>query len=156
MSDALGNGAIVVYGEPRPKGSFKCVGSRGRHRLVPTDGDVVAWQNDLAAGLLDEWQTDAPFLGPVIVEATVTLSRPNSVTPKSRPYPTKSSPGHGDVDKLARPILDALVDARVIDDDAQVVELLVRKVYPDSPNAPDPLSEPGVVLRVYGMPNDAP
>lgn len=146
--------AFAVYGLPRPKGSMKCVGTKGRHRLINNDEDTQEWEDRLTAACLVRWNEAEAINGPVAVEAIITLARPASIKPKDRPWPTKTSPGHGDVDKLARPILDALVSAAVIADDAQVVELVCRKVYPDSPHTLDRLTEPGAVIRVLPIADD--
>lgn len=52
------------------------------------------------------------------------------------PGPVKRATGGvgGDVDKLARLVLDALEDSGVLKDDAQVVQLEARKVFDDDPD----------------------
>lgn len=58
--------------------------------------------------------------------------------------------GHntGDVDKLARLVLDALQDAKVMPDDCQVVELTTRKAYVEGPGT-DVLEHAGLLVRIY-------
>jgi hypothetical protein len=47
-------------------------------------------------------------------------------------------------------ILDALEDAGIYEDDAQVVELTARKTFRDGPGVlPDVLPRPGARLRLY-------
>jgi Holliday junction resolvase RusA-like endonuclease len=82
--------------------------------------------------------------GPVAVDIAVTVAKPKSAPKTRRTWPaTRSS---GDADKHARNVLDALVDAAVIGDDSQVVELAVRKVFPGE--APDALASAGAVIVV--------
>lgn len=139
---------VLVYGRPAPKGSLRVVG-RGKHRNVIEDNpNVDAWRA-LIARAGRAWKLDEPIDGPLIAEMTITLDRPTTVTPGSRPWPSKRSPGHGDIDKLARAVLDGLQDAGVFTDDAQVVELIARKVYPDTPGIADVLKRPGAAIRLY-------
>lgn len=141
---------VKVYGTPAPKGSLHCIGSRGRrnHVLIEDNKATKPWREFIkAAGLAI--CGDEPYEGALGVEATLTLARPASVMPAERPYPHKKSPGHGDSDKLGRTVLDGLQDAHLFSDDAQIVELVTRKGYPDSPGMPDLLERPGALIRVY-------
>lgn len=149
---------VKVYGRPAPKGSLRIVGRGAKAHVIEDNAATAAWREVIRragrawyrAGKITD-----PITGPLICEVTITLDRPESVTPGSRPYPSKQSPGHGDVDKLARLILDGLEDAEVYGNDAQVVELTARKVYPDTPHALDALDRPGAVIRLYPV-ADAP
>lgn len=60
------------------------------------------------------------------------------------------SPLCGDVDKLARCVLDALTDSGVIVDDAQVVDLTSSK------RICMPGSLPGQMIKVYAIPDERP
>ena len=142
---------LAIAGLPAPKGSLKCVGTRGRHRLINTDADTQDWEDKVTGAAIARWQNAPPMMGPVVVEAVITLGRPRSLSAKDRPWPSKRSPGHGDIDKLGRTILDALTNAQVIGDDAQVVELVARKVYPDTPDVADAMAGPGAVVRVMAV-----
>ena len=114
-----------------------------------------------AGGQMIARQSGTVAAGPVSVELTVTLDRPATVTPAARRWPWKSSPNHGDVDKLARAVMDGLAEGLAYANDAQVCELHVRKVYPDTLDAlvePEPwsgstgpLAQPGATLRVRRM-----
>lgn len=145
--------SVTVYGTPAPKGSMKCVGRNGSHQLVEQDRLHVGkpWRalvkmagEQIRAKAGDELQT-----GSLSVEATVTIERPATVKPAARPWPSKQSRGHADVDKLARMLLDGLTDSKVWFDDAQVCELTVRKAYPDTPDCPDVLDRPGAIIRIW-------
>lgn len=158
--------ALRVYGDPQPKGSMKCIGARGKvkHQLVEDNTDSDPWRTKIAvvAGrLLAEGKLErAAQYQPVEVELTATLPRPDSHygTGKNRHTVKASAPvwpttfGTGDVDKLARLVLDALEDVAVVHNDAQVIELHAFKCYPASTAAMargwDVLDRPGVVVRV--------
>jgi crossover junction endodeoxyribonuclease RusA len=140
--------AIKIYGTPAPKGSMRHLG-KGRP-ILNANPATQPWQN-LLAYAFQQWHLPQPIDQPVTVHATITLPRPISTNPKSRPYPSKKSPGHGDIDKLARTILDALQDAAVIRDDAQVIQLHTTKLYPDSPQTQDRLDKPGAIIRLWEL-----
>lgn len=137
---------------------MRCIGQVGpiAHKLVEqTKAPHKRWLKtldpagvklrELAGGVLD---------APVGIELVFTLERPESVPLYKRAWPAVRN---GDVDKLARFVLDALTRTKrrphlgVLADDAIVCELLSRKVYPDTPDAPDRLSRPGVVIRLYPL-----
>ncbi len=123
---------ITVHGRSRAKGSMKCVGGPGgRHRIVEVI-DNRPWRDSVAAAaraILD--QVGGPFTGPVGVQLLFTLAKP-----KSHPYRRwpiwRSS---GDIDKLARLVLDAITDAGLWHDDSQCVRLTASKVYLGEPTA---------------------
>ena len=151
---------FVVYGAPAPKGSLKCVGRNGRHQLVENSDRTTPWRNRVAGGA--RRITLSGFPGPLGVEVTLTVDRPTShylvngglsAEGRRRPYPSRRSQGlGGDVDKLARVVLDALEDAGTLTDDAQVVELIARKTFHDGPGVlPDALDRPGARIRLYPL-----
>lgn len=141
--------AVKVYGDPAPKGSLKCVGGKGgRHQLVENNARTKPWR-ELVVRAGQALSLPSPLAGPIAVEATFTVQLPDSVKPGSRPWPIKRSTGiGGDVDKLARVVLDALEDADVLADDAQVCDLHAVKAYPHTP-VPDVLERPGLLLRIW-------
>ena len=130
---------LVVYGNARPAGAL-AIGTRGdgsrflRHR----DGSSLAeWKDAIrraAAVEIRAMGTEAE-LGPVHVHATLYVARPRGhygkrgLRPSAPAYPSRRSVG--DVDKLARAVLDALTGVCFVDD-AQVVDLVVRKRYADN------------------------
>lgn len=152
---------LIVYGRPAPKGSLKCIGRGGRHQLVEDAKRTKPWRERVAAGA--RRLTVSGLSGPIGLEVTLTVDRPanhygtgrNAARLKaSAPaYPARRSVGiGGDVDKLARTILDALEDAGTLTDDAQVIELTARKTYPDGPGVlPDSLDRPGARIRIYAI-----
>jgi Holliday junction resolvase RusA-like endonuclease len=147
---------LTLTGTAVGKGSLKCVGRNGGHRLIEDNPHTQEWRDRVAAGAV-EVAVEAERYQPIGVEITTTLARPaghygtgrnsGQVRPSAPVYPTASRTG--DVDKLARLVLDALEDAGLLTDDAQVVEVTSRKAYPDDAYSPDTLDDPGVRVRVY-------
>lgn len=150
--------AVSVHGEPTTKGNQICIGEVGpiKHKLVERMGPThKRWMKILGpAGVELRRLAGGVVDAPVGVELVFTLERPESVPLWKRPWPAVRN---GDVDKLARFVLDALTRTKkhpelgVLADDAIVCELLVRKAYPDTPDAPDRLTRPGVVIRLYPL-----
>lgn len=142
---------VRIHGQPVPQGSMTCVGRGGFHNVQPSNRKELGyWRRKVVEGgqhLLGK--VGGTLVGPIGVEVTFTVPRPASVPPAQRPWPFRKGGGTGDVDKLARAVLDGLTDARLIADDAQVVELVARKVYPDTPDAIDVLTQPGAVIRIH-------
>lgn len=137
---------IVVTGTPKPKGSLRHVGNG---RMVEQVKGSGTWRQAVARAARQAaigTDREIPFLGPVVVEATVTVHMSRTAEKRGDLWPHGRN--HGDADKHARNILDALEDAGVVRNDAQVVELLIRKAYPCSP-LPDVLAEPGAVIYLY-------
>lgn len=146
---------FIVDGKPAPKGSLRCVGKDGRHQLVEDNARTKPWRAAVAAeaplilGRADDRQ-------PIGVEITSTFARPadhygtgrNAAVLKDSAPPSPTNRHTADVDKLARLVLDALVDARLIVDDSQVVEVVSRKAWARS-GTPDALDHPGAIIRVY-------
>jgi hypothetical protein len=152
---------IAIPGRAVPKGSMKCIGRRGRvaHQLVE-QVDNAGWRTVVVDALARYWPAGdgrRPVKHqPVGVKLTFTLERPkthhgtgrNARTLKAAAPDYPAAHGTGDVDKLARLILDALQDGDVLPNDAQVVQLTARKFYAGDPH-PDALGYPGAVIRLY-------
>ena len=141
---------LVVYGEPQPKGSMKCVGVRGRgsHTLIEDDktGLRASWRTKLAGGArqLHIRLGGAPIDGPVVVGVVAFVKRPKS---NRLPHPITRSTG--DVDKHARMTLDALTDGDVYTDDSRVVMVLSAKAWAE------PGKERAVVFATRAHPGAA-
>lgn len=135
---------IHVVGTPKPQGSkrgFVIPGKGGaKARAVVVDtakaplrdwrGSVtVAAQTamDVVPGDGDPAHQPWRLTGPLAVRLVFALPRPASAPKTRRVWPSGRV---GDVDKLARSVLDSLTDAGVWHDDAQVVDLQVVKDYP--------------------------
>lgn len=143
--------AVTVYGQPAPKGSLKCIGRGGHHQLIEDNAKTKPWRELVkqAGTQLAGLQTE-PWPGALGLMVTFTVPRPASVTPAKRTWPHKRSKNSGDVDKLARTLLDGLEDSGLFADDAQIVSLMAVKCYPDA-GIPDSLDRPGAVIRLYSM-----
>jgi Holliday junction resolvase RusA-like endonuclease len=149
--------AVSIHGDPTTKGSMKCIGpaaGQKRHRLIEELAPGLRrWRKALdPAGTKLRELAGGVIHAPIGVELVFTFARPAAATVWERPWPSVRC---GDVNKLARAVLDALTVTKkapqlgVLADDSIVCELLARKVYPDTPDAADRLTRPGVVIRLY-------
>ena len=133
---------ITAHGNPVPQGSK----TRTRHGMRDDSSEKLQpWRDTVHWAALRALDGEPAYEGPVVVEVTFTLRKP-AAAPKTRTsWPVK--PRTGDLDKLQRAVFDALTDAAVWGDDAQVVEVTARKVYPEE--GVDALEHPGALIRVW-------
>lgn len=103
---------VWAGGTPRPQGSKRIL----RGRMVESARGHADWRRTVAMAALaarqargGEWPVDRP------VRMSIYFFVPGR--PDARP----------DIDKLARAVLDAIVEAGVVRDDSQVVELFALK-----------------------------
>ena len=124
---------IRVFGTPAPQGSKRHVGNGV---LIESSAKVKPWRQDVrAAVLLDH--AGVRFDGPVSLTVGFLLRRPAShfrtgrnahlLRDSAPAYPGKKP----DIDKLLRSTLDGLGESGIWRDDAQVVEVVARKLYAD-------------------------
>lgn len=131
--------AVTIEGSARPQGAL-IAGTRkdGRRFLRNRGGDaLVKWRGSIADAVRPLVET--PTADPVLVDACFYVRRPachfgtgrNAHTLRSSApaFPTKR--GTGDLDKLARAVLDALTGCAFLDD-LRVVDLRCRKRYADT------------------------
>lgn len=123
MSDTLN---LFVHGVPAPKGSKRAFVVKGKPVLVESNKRVWEWQHWVRQQILI-YRLHGTFEGPVHVSLVFCFRRPKSA--KKRRWPHVKP----DIDKLCRTVLDALVGADAIRDDAQVVRLFATKKYDDTP-----------------------
>lgn len=123
-----------IDGVAVPQGSKRIgrAGMHGRPLVVDDNPKLRPWRDavTLQAGSAARragWVTPARDVA-VEVELSVGLPRPASA-PRSRAAPVVRP----DVDKLARALLDGLVDAAVLTDDAQCTRLEITKTYSADP-----------------------
>lgn len=122
--------SCFVGGTPATKGSYRPVTNRasGKTLLVGMNRNEHAWRRRVAAVVRSQWFREHPSTPmpcvdePLLVVADFYLPRPKSV---HRALPSVSP----DIDKLARCLLDALTDSRLIKDDSRIVSLDTTKHY---------------------------
>ena len=123
---------------------MKVVLSKTGHPQVKYPNTIVAWRAQVLQAAV--MSMDGTFEGPVIVHLTFELPRPANHygTGRNKGVLKVSAPAHvttmPDLDKLVRGICDALTDAGVWKDDAQVVNVVAAKRYATS--------QPRAVIRV--------
>lgn len=130
--------ALTIVGRARTKGSLKVVTPRGRKPVMVEDhAHSKPWRQKVVRCLRGAYPYlshpyHRPYVGAVSVGALFTFERVPGAS-QLLPWPTLNAGANanGDIDKLLRNALDALVDARVIADDCQVVEISSRKVWGD-------------------------
>jgi crossover junction endodeoxyribonuclease RusA len=136
---------IVVHGVPAPQGSKKggYSAKTGKTFVYEQNSKTqTSWRQDVIAAAVRQregigWDTAE---GPVEIHVTFRLPRPASVKVTKRPFPAVKP----DIDKLTRNTLDALTQAGVYRDDAQVIHMWVTKYYATD----DPDGAPGASIRV--------
>lgn len=118
---------FTVYGRPAAQGSKRAFVNKrtGKVALVEVSDKVRPWRQDVKQAAIE--QTNGAILdGPVAVELHFFFMRPKSAK-KSVVAPCNR--GSGDIDKLCRSTLDALTEAGVWHDDAQVCDLRATKSF---------------------------
>lgn len=153
---------FTVWGKPIPQGS-KTAGQRDSGRPYVRDANAMTlkpWRKHAAATATEAARGLDTLPGAIQTRLTFSVNRPRNHYRTGRyshllrtdapRYPT--SKRHGDADKLTRAILDALTDAGVWNDDSQVVDLRVRKVWCGEHELA--LPSPGVRVRVAGLPTN--
>lgn len=142
-----------IPGRPRTKGSLNDHGNGG----MSDSPESKRWRAHMVASVREAWRTEQGALStrPIRIEALCfmpetaaeELQDDNSVRAATSP---KRTSGNGDLDKLARNLLDALArdlhdDARkgadLFTDDTRVIDMPIRKVLEG------PLG-PGILVRV--------
>jgi crossover junction endodeoxyribonuclease RusA len=112
--------AFTVHGDPAPQGSKRHV---GRGVLVESSKHLAPWREAVRWAALREIRDDGwhPIDEPVLLLLAFRLRRPQAARRKVW------ADRQPDLDKLARGVLDALVSAGVLIDDARVVALIAQK-----------------------------
>lgn len=135
---------LRVRGIPQAQGTARAFVAGGKARIA-TDSNranspIGAWRAAVATEARREYGEAAATRDPIRIVAELTWPRPlahyRAATPAKglrvdAPTWKASKP---DADKAARAILDALTGIAFVDD-AQVVELVVRTLWGDSPGA---------------------
>lgn len=164
---------ITVPGQPKPKGSLRCVGRPGQgHQLIEDNKAAGPWRREVVGWLKKHGADHAAIKGqPLGAEISFTVPRPKSHYRTHRnpatgvvEHTTTIKPSYADawpvnrgtydVDKLLRLILDALQDAALMPDDAAVCDVTTRKRFPSLDGEIDPFDRlpwPGVRIRLYPL-----
>lgn len=123
--------AMRVLGYPAPQGSKRHV---GRGIMVEASKRVEPWREAVVGEIIRTGYTGTSISEPCTVDVIFYMPRPkghhdsNGAVKASAPAVPVTRNG-GDIDKLARSTLDALVQGAVIYDDCHVVDLTARKRY---------------------------
>lgn len=135
---------ITVLGTPAPQGSKRHVGNGV---MVESSKKVKPWRQDVKYAALEVINGQPPIPGPVDIEVTFFLARPKGHygTGRNNGRLRMNAPNYPatkpDIDKLLRSTFDALGEAGVFVDDAQVVDVVMRKRFADG-------RPPGAVIDV--------
>ncbi len=111
---------LFVAGEPKAQPRVKFVRGRFPHAYTPDTAD--AWKQ--AVVLAVRAQPFDPFAGAVAVDLVFVMPRPKRLRERWAWHI-----GKPDSDNLAKAVLDALSQAELWSDDAQVARLTVKKRY---------------------------
>ncbi len=134
---------INVVGTPAPQGSKKGFYNKslGRVQMTESSKKVKPWRQDVRQAALDALGGPdhiSIFLGPVELAITFFMQRPKAHygTGRNAGVLKTTAPSYvdkmPDLSKLVRATEDALTEARVWGDDAQVARLVVEKRYADA------------------------
>lgn len=115
--------SFVVHGLPAPQGSKRHVGNGV---MVESSKKVKPWREAVKFACLEAMQTAQAVDGPVGARIAFYFPRPKSIKKVVAWPQTRSS---GDIDKLLRCTFDAIVDAGLIRDDAQIVYITATKNF---------------------------
>ena len=116
---------LFVEGHPRTKGSWTAMNVKGVTRFRHASSNSARWCRYLKNEVTKRWQHDPLVSGPLHLTLKFSVPRPKTVRSV---HPT--SRFSGDVDKLARAVLDTLTGV-VYHDDSQVVALTAVKCFGD-------------------------
>ena len=134
-----------VEGVPIPQGSARAFVVKGRAIVTSDNPKLKGWREWLRVNLRSEWASQDTLRTPCSVHLTFVLPRPKShLSTKGvkASAPTQMT-GKPDLDKLVRAVLDAVTDAGIWQDDAQVVALSAAKAWGN------PQEKTGVSVTVW-------
>lgn len=121
---------LDVLGTPAPQGSKRHV---GHGILVESSTAVQPWREAIVSEALRSGHAGSRLTGPVLLHVTFYLPRPKShhgargLLPSAPPRPHRKP----DADKLLRSTMDALTQAGLVVDDAQITTIRAAKRYAD-------------------------
>ena len=133
-----------MAGRPRTKGSMKVITPRGRKPIMVEDhAHSEPWRKMIRAAILKQCPEVQFGDRAVKVTAWFLFAQIGPTAQRLRwPVVNAGVNANGDIDKLTRNLLDAMKDAKLIDDDCYVIGLEVYKSWAaeDQP--------PGITARV--------
>jgi len=139
--------SMRVLGYPAPQGSKRHV---GRGVMVEASKKVTPWREAVVCEAQRHGHVGLLLNGPVDVHLAFYFQRPQGhyrasgdLKPVAPLFPSTRSVG--DIDKLVRSTLDALVQASVLTDDSIVVDLSARKRFATIANPR------GAVIRITSI-----
>ena len=123
--------ALHVHGHPAPQGSKRHV---GRGIMVEASKKVHPWREAVVGEIIRAGYAGTSIDEPCSVAITFWMRRPKTHhTANGQIKPTAPlvpiARNGGDIDKLVRSTLDALVQGALLYDDSSVVDLTARKRY---------------------------
>ena len=129
-----------VIGLPVAQGSMRAFAMKnGRYALTATNAKTLKpWRLEVKQAAAAALNGDGPFATRVRLDVEFRFPRPGGHFGKRglRPSAPSWMFRRPDLDKLIRAVLDALTDAGVLRDDAQVDEIHARKRYCDADGSP--------------------
>jgi Holliday junction resolvase RusA-like endonuclease len=144
---------VDVRGLPRPQGSLRLHQLNNGKTAARYPANVYVWRGMVQAAVADV--EAEPFAGAVEVHLGFDLPRPlhHLGTGRNKGRIKASAPRHPtsapDLDKLVRCIHDAITDAGLWRDDAQVVLLITAKRYVTG-------TPPGVLITISDLEDTTP
>lgn len=119
-----------VLGTPAPQGSKRHV---GHGVMVESSKAVQPWREAIVSETLRSGHAGTRMTGPVLLHVTFYLPRPKGHHGARGLLPSAPALPHRrpDADKLLRSTLDALTQAGLIEDDAQITTIRATKRYAD-------------------------
>jgi crossover junction endodeoxyribonuclease RusA len=126
---------INVVGTPAPQGSKRAFVVNGRAVVTENSKRVKPWRQDVKAAALEALNGRPPITGPVELTITFWMPRPRyhfrtgARAHELKPNAPTYVGNRPDLSKLIRSTEDALTEAAVYHDDAQVARLVVEQRY---------------------------
>lgn len=143
-------GFPVTQGSKIPRHIFNIRGKCKVWLTEDNDADLRQWRALVKTGAERAMRGHDALDGPLLLLAAFYFPRPKSHTAKQRELPYVHGGGRYDVEKLIRAINDAMTEAHVWKDDAQVAVLLTEKRYAE------PDESVGVIINVQALDGSAP
>jgi len=146
---------ITVHGIPTPQGSKSGFaikrGGEYTGRVAMVEGSnksaqarqrMQSWREAVRSAAQEAMGVRQPLDGPLSAVVVFTLPKPASAPKRRQSWPCKRP----DLDKLLRAVFDAVTQAGVFRDDAQIIALTATKRYPDEHAFELPV--PGAIITI--------